>query len=237
MSDEIRLGYQASLVSLGSPTYGPLWLSVKHHTEDTVSCTQAENLVLAAERRTGQRPKRRTELLKQRIEVFVKSREGAEKRLATQQARFEPDYGRRGKLWTHGAFEPTTGQTAILMSPSRDSASHIQLPEKIFVEFPADRWLIIEDNLSIHVSRKVKLALAAWSEVQVLFIPKYACRLNLIEPWWKQLRSLALKGRRFESLDKLTNALNQALDYWNAPSKNPYWNGDQGWMVISFNRQ
>jgi hypothetical protein len=89
MSDEIRLGYQAGLVSLGSPTYGRLWLSVEHHAGDTVSCTQAENLVLAAERRTGQRPKRRTDLLKQRIEAFVKSREPAEKRLATQQARLE----------------------------------------------------------------------------------------------------------------------------------------------------
>jgi len=38
----------------------------------------------------------------------------------------------------------------------------------------------------------------------------------LIEPWWKQLRSLALKGRRFERLDELTEALNAALDYWNA---------------------
>jgi len=46
--------------------------------------------------------------------------------------------------------------------------------------------LLIEDNLSIHVSREVKLALAAWPNIQVLFIPKYACWLNLIEPWWKQ---------------------------------------------------
>jgi hypothetical protein len=36
MSDEIRLGYQAGLVSLGSPTYGRLWLSVEHHAGDTV---------------------------------------------------------------------------------------------------------------------------------------------------------------------------------------------------------
>ena len=53
---------------------------------------------------------------------------------------------------------------------------------------------LIEDNLSIHVSREVKLALTAWPNIQILFIPKYACWLNLIEPRWKQLRSLALKG-------------------------------------------
>lgn len=86
MSDEIRLGYQAGVVSLQSPTYGRLWLSVEHHTGDTVSCTQAEAMVLAAEKRSGQRPRRRTELLQMRIEAFIQSREPAEKRLASQQA-------------------------------------------------------------------------------------------------------------------------------------------------------
>ncbi|HBE29318.1 MAG TPA: hypothetical protein DDW25_10570 [Ktedonobacter sp.] len=67
MDDEIRLGYQAGVVSLESPTYGRLWLSVAHHPGDTVSCTQAEALVLAAEARLQRRPRRRTELLRQRI--------------------------------------------------------------------------------------------------------------------------------------------------------------------------
>ncbi len=76
MDAEIRLGYQAAVVSLTSPTYGRLWLSVAHHPGDTVSCTQAEALVLAAEVRIGLRPRRRTELLRQRIEA-------GERRIAT----------------------------------------------------------------------------------------------------------------------------------------------------------
>jgi hypothetical protein len=86
MADEIRLGYQVGVVSLQSPIYGRLWLSVEHHTGDTVSCTQAQALVLAAEKRSGQRPRRRTELLQKRLEAFVQSREPAEKRLVSQQA-------------------------------------------------------------------------------------------------------------------------------------------------------
>jgi transposase len=35
------------------------------------------------------------------------------------------------------------------------------------------------------------------ADIQIQFLPKYAPWLNLIELWWKQLRSLALKGRRF----------------------------------------
>jgi hypothetical protein len=86
MGDEIRLGYQAGVVSLQSPTHGRLWLSVEHHAGDTVSCTQTEAMVIAAEKRSGQRPRRRTELLERRIEAFVQSRAPAEKRLESQRA-------------------------------------------------------------------------------------------------------------------------------------------------------
>lgn len=69
MADEIRLGYQAAVVSVESVTYRRLWLSVAHHPGDTVACTQAEALVLAAEARTGLRPRRRTDLLGQRVQM------------------------------------------------------------------------------------------------------------------------------------------------------------------------
>lgn len=89
MDDEIRLGYQAGVTSLHSPSYGRLWLSVKHHAGDTVSCTQAEALVLAAEQRTGLRPRRRTELLQTRIEACQKERQSTEKRHESQKAALE----------------------------------------------------------------------------------------------------------------------------------------------------
>ena len=37
-----------------------------------------------------------------------------------------------------------------------------------------------------------------------VFQPKCAAYLNLIEPWWKVLRSLALKGRRFETWEQVS---------------------------------
>jgi hypothetical protein len=85
MDDEIRLGYQAAVVSMDSPTYRRLWLSTAHHPGDTVSCTQAEALALAAEARIGLRPKRRTELLQQRVETFAQRMETTGRRLRIQQ--------------------------------------------------------------------------------------------------------------------------------------------------------
>lgn len=101
--------------------------------------------------------------------LAVKTYPGETWQLGQQRATFEPDYGRRGVLWVHGAFEPATGLGTILLSPARDGASHIQLVEQVLHLFPADRWLLIEDNLSIHHSRNVQIALLAWPEIQSVF--------------------------------------------------------------------
>lgn len=87
MDDAICLGYQAAVVSLRSPTYGRLWLSIEHHPGNTISSQQAEALVLAAEACTGRRPWRRTDLLEERLQQKVESGRVLQKRLDDQQMR------------------------------------------------------------------------------------------------------------------------------------------------------
>ena len=84
MDDDIQLGYQAGVVSLLTETYGRLWLSGTHHPGDTVSSTQAEALVLAAEARIGLRPLRRTDGLEKRLHEYAPILETVEERLKTQ---------------------------------------------------------------------------------------------------------------------------------------------------------
>jgi hypothetical protein len=86
MADDIRLGYQAAVVSVQGMTYRRLWLSVAHHSGDTVSCTQAEAMVEAAEAGTGLRPWRRIDLLGQRIQAFEAQRAVTQQRRQKQQA-------------------------------------------------------------------------------------------------------------------------------------------------------
>jgi hypothetical protein len=78
MDDAIRLGYQAAMVSVHSPTYGRLWLSVVPHPGNTASCTEAEAMVLAAEAKTGLRPLRRTDLLQGRLQCVSRERKDRE---------------------------------------------------------------------------------------------------------------------------------------------------------------
>lgn len=87
MDDGVCLGYQAALVSLDSPTYGRLWLSVRPHPGDTVSCHQMGAMVRAAEATTGVRPLRRTELLAQRIRQKQEALQNAQAQLHDRQVR------------------------------------------------------------------------------------------------------------------------------------------------------
>ena len=81
------------------------------------------------------------------------------------------------------------------------------------VEFA--RVYAIEDNLNIQRAMDVLLFALAHPRWEFLFQPKSAAYLNLIEPWWKILRSLALKGRRFETWDEVVQAVKEATAYGN----------------------
>ena len=71
------------------------------------------------------------------------------------------------------------------------------------------------DNLPTHRTTDV-LLFALWHpRWEFVFQPRYAAYLNLIEPWWKVLKSLALKGRRFRTWDEMVEALAAATSHWN----------------------
>ena len=84
-----------------------------------------------------------------------------------------------------------------------------------------ERVYAVMDNLNIHSATDVLLFALAHPRWEFVFQPKYAAYLNLIEPWWKILRSLALKGRRFETWSEIEEAVRRATTYWNA-HKHPF---------------
>ena len=71
------------------------------------------------------------------------------------------------------------------------------------------------DNLAAHRATDVLLVALAHPRWEFLFQPTAAAHLNLIEPWWKILRSLALKGRRFETWEDVCQAVEAATADWN----------------------
>lgn len=142
-------------------------------------------------------------------------------RYALRRPYVEADYGRRGKVWIIGAFEPATGQALTTCYDRRDSASFLEFLTLVDATWTDGEMIIILDNLSTHKTLDVLLWALAHPRVRFLFQPTYAPWLNLIEPWWKTLRSLALKGRCFQTAQEIVQAIAWATDYWNQ-RRHPY---------------
>ena len=133
-------------------------------------------------------------------------------------ARQEIDYGRRGKGYIFGALQEASGLTLTAPYRGRTTANWVDFLEKVDAWIPPEvaQVYAIADNLAAHRAPDVLLFSLAHPRWEFVFQPKYAAYLNLIEPWWKVLRSLALKGRRFETWDEVCRAVEEATAYWNA---------------------
>ena len=79
----------------------------------------------------------------------------------------------------------------------------------------AERVYAMLDNLSTHRALDVLRWTLVHPRWEFVFQHVAAAYLNLIEPWWKILRSLALKGRRFETWAEVCQAVDAATVYWN----------------------
>ena len=140
-----------------------------------------------------------------------------------QRAKQEIDYGRRGKGYVFGAFQPATGEAFTWTATRRTTANFVAFLEETAtwidgIAPDGERVYAILDNLSAHRATDVLLFALAHPRWEFVFQPKYAAYLNLIEPWWKVLRSLALKGKRLESWEEICAAVQAATAYWNAHS-------------------
>jgi hypothetical protein len=132
-------------------------------------------------------------------------------------ARQEIDYGRRGKGYIFGALQPATGAALTADYPGRTIANWVDFLERVeqWIDPSVERVYAVLDNLSAHHATDVLLFALAHPRWEFVFQPVYAAYLNLIEPWWKVLRSLALKGRRFDTWHEIAEAVRQATGYWN----------------------
>jgi DDE superfamily endonuclease len=140
-----------------------------------------------------------------------------------QRAKQEIDYGRRGKGYVYGAFREATGECWTQCYERRCQAHFIDFLCFVDNQVPAEveRIYAILDNLDMHHCYNLLLFMLQYPRWEFVYQPSKAAYLNLIEPWWKVLRSLALKGRRFETWEEVVAAVEAATAYWNA-HKHPF---------------
>ena len=143
---------------------------------------------------------------------------------AAERARQEIDYGRRGAAgYVFGALQPATGAAFTLSYERRTTTNRVDFLGAVesWIDPAVERVHAVLDNLNVHSAPDVLLFGLLHPRWEFVFQPRYAAYLNLIEPWWKILRSLALKGRRFEAWAEIERAAERATAYRNE-HKHPF---------------
>jgi hypothetical protein len=133
-------------------------------------------------------------------------------------ARQEIDSGRREAGSIFGAFQPATGAACTVPYPRRTAVNWADFLDLVegWIDPEVERVYAVLANLSAHRAADALLFQLTHPRWEFVFQPTYAAYLNLIEPWWKILRSLARKGRRFETWVEVCQAVAASTSYWNA---------------------
>ena len=139
-------------------------------------------------------------------------------------ARQEIDYGRRDVAgYVFGAFQPASGKAFTQTYERRTRTNRVDFLSAVeaWIDPASERVHAVVDNLNTRSAPDVLLFSLLHPRWEFVFQPKYAAYLNLIEPWWKIMRCLALKGRRFETWAEIAQAVERATAYWNE-HKHPF---------------
>ena len=116
-----------------------------------------------------------------------------------------------------GAFRPATGGAFTHPYSRRTGENWIDFLGRVEAWVPTLVGAVyaVLDNPPAHRGTDALLFSLAHPRWEFVFQPTGAAYLNLIEPWWKVLRSLALKGQRFETWEQVCQAVEKATAYWN----------------------
>jgi transposase len=134
------------------------------------------------------------------------------------QQRKIPTPGQNVKRYGFGAVNFTTGQLTHHIGERKNSDNFIRLVEQVVATYcPGETWhgpkvVLVIDNYIIHRSQKTTTALLKYADrLEVVALPTYSPKLNVIERLWKHLRRKVTHNHLFACVADLVAAVDQFL--------------------------
>lgn len=127
--------------------------------------------------------------------------------------------GKRQYLHVIGAYNWQSDQVETLLVERKNSDSFIVFLEHLLLNTYKDQPVVlVMDNASYHHSAHVRAFLSLLEHrVHVIWLPPYCPELNMIERFWKHLKSWVCANRLYPGLEQLQRAVMRALQEQNDP--------------------
>jgi transposase len=129
-----------------------------------------------------------------------------------------PTPGKNVKRYGFGAVHFLTGHLTYRVGERKNSDGFIALLEQIVAEYcPGEAYAgpkigLVIDNFIIHRSQKTQAVLDKYADrIEIVALPTYSPKLNVIELLWKYLRRKVTHNHLFETIDSLVEAILEFL--------------------------
>lgn len=130
-----------------------------------------------------------------------------------------PTPGQNVKRYGFGAVNFSTGQLTYRVGERKNSDGFIALIEQLVAVYcPDEKYSgpkigLVIDNFIIHRSKKTQAILDKYADrIEIVPLPTYSPKLNVIEMLWKYLRRKVTHNHLFATIEKLVEAVLQFLD-------------------------
>lgn len=147
------------------------------------------------------------------------------------------DYKRHGTTTLFAALNLLDGKVIGQCMPKHRQQEFLKFLKKIDKETPKDLTLhLIMDNYQTHKTANVKKWLAKHPRFHLHFIPTSSSWLNLVERFFSELTSKAIRRGVFTSIQSLEAAIMNFLDKHNENPKVYKWTKDAGTIISKVNK-
>jgi transposase/transcriptional regulator with XRE-family HTH domain len=134
------------------------------------------------------------------------------------------DYKRNGTTCLFAALEILQGKVVGECFSRHRHQEFLRFLRRLDAEFPGDVALhLVMDNYGTHKHPNVQNWLKRHPRFVPHFVPTSSSWLNLVERWFGELTSKAVRRGSFSSVADLQLAITQFLDAWNADPKPFVW--------------
>jgi len=124
-----------------------------------------------------------------------------------------PSPGDDEKYQVFGSVAYRTGDLIYSQEDNKSTIEYLHHIEQLFVRWPDRPIVLIPDNYSVHLAKKVKeLERKHFGRFMQGFLPTYSPTLNPIEMLWRQVRRWVTDNYRFETLTDLKEAAQDTFD-------------------------
>jgi transposase len=127
--------------------------------------------------------------------------------------RIVPTYGKHCGVKLVGILDYESGEIFCMHAEQYDAEIFLLFLKKILEKYSGERIILILDNAKIHHAKLIQPFLNENKDVlELVFLPPYSPKLNMIEELWGWLKKECVYNVFFKSVEEIAQAVRNFVD-------------------------